>query len=120
MGGVTTGPIAALRGFLLLVATWGSLGGGLAILICILKSVGASSDVALISFYAFLLFWLGFSFTGLHSRLVDWLVTFFEGGILPQGVRCYGQPVASELQSTIPYYLSPVLGVPTSPPRRLA
>lgn len=120
MGGVTTGPIAALRGFFLLVATWGSLFAGLGCLYGILKSVGASSDIALISFYAFLLFWLGFCFTDLHSRLVDWVVDFFEGGILPKGVRCFGQPAVSEFHSTFTDYHSPVLGVPTSPPRRLA
>lgn len=119
MGGVTIGPIAALRCFFMLVVTWGGLGVGLVTLIGILKLAGASADVALISFYAFMFLWLGFGFTSIHSRLVDWLVSFFEGGILPRGIRCCGQPAASEFHSTFTDYFGPVLGVPTTPPRSL-
>lgn len=120
MGGVTTGELAALRAFLLVVVSWGSLGIGFAALIGVLKLAGASADAALVSFFAYMLLWLGFSFTQLHSRFIEWIIAFFEGGILPQGIGCFGQPSSSEIFQLYSQYLGPVLGVPTTPPRRIA
>lgn len=120
MGGVTTGGIAVVRLLFLLVTSWGILGAGIAGLIGVLKLVGASLDVAIISFFAFLLMWLCFSFSRSYSRLIDWLVTFFEGGLLPLGIGFFRQPASSIIFPRFIRYISPVLGIPTAPPRRLA
>ncbi len=120
MGGVTTGVLAVLRGFLLVVASWGSLGIGFAALIGVLKLAGASPDVALISFFAYLLLWLGFSFFQLHSQFIERIITFFEDGILPPIGWSFGQSVSSEIFQFFSQYLGPILGVPTTPPRRIA
>lgn len=120
MGGVTTGELAALRAFLLVVVSWGSLGIGFAALIGVLKLAGTSADAALISFFAFMLLWLGFSFSRLHSQIIESIISFFEDGILPQRVWCFGQPASSEIFQFFSQYLGPILGVPTTPPRRIA
>lgn len=120
MGGVTTGPVAAVRWFFLVTISWTVLAFGSVALIMILKWAGASLDVAMVSFFAFLLLWLSFSFSRSYSRLIDWLVNFFEGGLLPEKISCFRQPAVSEIHTYFTEYISPILGVPTTPPRRLA
>jgi len=115
MDGVTTGILAVVRWIFLVVMSWSSLAVSLAIFIAILKSAGASLDVAMISFFAFLLMWLLFSFTSVYSRLIDYLVTLLEAGLFPQ-VGCFREPASSMIFPRFTQYISPVLGLPTAPP----
>jgi hypothetical protein len=120
MGGVTTGLLAVVRWIFLVALIWGSMGLGLFTLLATLKFVGASLDVAIISMFAFMLMLLFFSFTDSYSKIIEDLVNFFEEGLFPKGIRCFRQPIAAIIIQSFSRYTSPVLGVPTTPPRRLA
>lgn len=120
MGGVTTGFLAVIRWIFLAVTIWGCLVIGLVIFIAMMKIAGASRELAVISFYGFILIWFCFSFTNFYSPIINRLVAFFEGGLLPQGIGAFLQPVETEIHTAFIDYISPILGVPTTPPRSIA
>jgi hypothetical protein len=117
MGGVTSGPIAVFRYFCLIAASWGGLLIGVSLLVAILKIVNTTLDVAMLSFYIFLIVWLCFSFTRSYSQLINNIVDFFERGILPQGIGLFGQPVVSIIPPQLIPSISRFIQVPKSPPR---
>jgi hypothetical protein len=116
MGGVTTGPLAVIRWQLLAFVIWGSLAIGLAILFFFLSLAGASPQVAALSFYAFMLFWLCLSFTDFYSWVIYKIVEFFESGILPKVINFFSlRP--SDIFTRTSRYVAPIPSVPSAPPR---
>ena len=117
MGGVTTGPLMIIRWQLLSAVIWGSLAIGLAILFFFFWFAGVSPQVATVAFYALMLMWWSLTFTDFYSWIVYKLVEFFESGILPKVINFFHQPPPSEIFSSTPRYVAPILVVPTTPPR---